>query len=229
MTWHILYVCLLHWLWCLGSKLLSGGQSSWLWNMVGQQGVENWLKWPPSDARRDTSGAGSDLQVAIWALPSALPQDAACLWERRREQALLYITAKVCLHGNIPLVLSSACVKLWGLVPCAGGSFVYVSAVVRLSGCTFNMYRAPWHLTQAGLRGRLKKRRWANVKWGIIRLLSHDDNKVLKSPYFKLAGRKLRLLWWKIMIVSCRKILHEINAGMKVTHHSWHYSLKNVV
>lgn len=114
MTWHIRYVCLLHWLWCLGSKLLSGGQSCWLWNMAGQRGVENWLKRPLTQGE------------------SAVVQEATCRWrsgpnhllsprtlhvcERDGENRHFYTSLPRSVCACIPPVLSSADVRVRGLL-----------------------------------------------------------------------------------------------------------------
>lgn len=90
MTWHIL-LCLLHWLWCLGSEFLirrpvlsaivDAGQdkSGWGRNLA--------LEWCP---QRCPWRAGSSLQVASWALPSAPPPRKLRVYEREGENVLFF-------------------------------------------------------------------------------------------------------------------------------------------
>lgn len=82
-------------------KMVQSGWGKKIWPLKGCQGRQ----WCP---QRCPWCAGSRLQVASWAQPSALPQEAACLWERLREYAVPYITAKACLkhENNIPLISS---------------------------------------------------------------------------------------------------------------------------
>lgn len=152
MTWHIRYVCLLHWLWCLGSKLLSGGQSCWLWNMAGQRGAENWLKWFPTQAGR----------AAVWA--------ATCRWRSGSNHLLSPRMLHVCerdgenrhFYTSLP---RSVCMHSPSRVLClceseratAGGLFMSLKSVCR-AALLSSWGMALWHLTQAPLRGSLQSR-----------------------------------------------------------------------
>lgn len=75
-------LCVLRWLWCLGSELLSGGQVLLAAVCAGQDGQSGWgTKSLPAPAAAGDRGdapwhAGSSLQVASWAQPSALLQGA---------------------------------------------------------------------------------------------------------------------------------------------------------
>lgn len=129
-------------------KMVQSGWGKKIWPLKGCQGRQ----WCP---QRCPWCAGSRLQVASWAQPSALPQEAACLWERLREYAVPYITAKACLkhENNIPLISShppieesthseiwlhekrNSATDIW-----VGGSFVYVRACVG-AGHAFNMHQ----------------------------------------------------------------------------------------
>lgn len=191
MTWHIL-----HFVYCIGygaraasycqeaSSFYSLRWIRWLARGKGGTLTREGCQGPQWYPQRCPWRAGSSLQVASWAQPSALPQEAECLWKRRRERALLCITAKTGLDNEKTIFLRypsafrkkernvekarhvsrwEFCLRMSGPYVCCVGAATLSACISVLSSAIASM----WDVTHKQDGEWVKKRQNSNSNWQV--------------------------------------------------------------